>query len=36
MLTLSDEYIEKLKDKIAALVPGNDILNYRASICIKV
>ena len=30
MLTLSDEYIEKLKDKIAALVPGNDILNYRA------
>lgn len=30
MLTLSDEYIEKLKNKITALVPGNDILNYRA------
>lgn len=30
MLTLSDEYIEKLKNKITALVPGNDILNHRA------
>lgn len=30
MLTLSDGYIEKLKNRIAAPAPGDDILNYRA------